>query len=81
MGRLACCSNHPDHSVELSCDNSMTSQATEDGWMIPDLSEFRGDLSKMLVATAAAIAIGTIDGGRYRKKSILTETNTENYGI
>ncbi|XP_046644630.1 oxidation resistance protein 1-like isoform X6 [Daphnia pulicaria] len=64
-------SNHPDHSVELSCDNSMVSQTTpEESLMIPDFSEFIvPDRSGILLATAAAIstisiAIGTIDGAR-----------------
>ncbi|XP_046440244.1 nuclear receptor coactivator 7-like isoform X9 [Daphnia pulex] len=59
-------SNHPDHSVELSCDNSMVSQTTpEESLMVPDFSEFIvPDRSGILLATAAAIAIGTIDGAR-----------------
>lgn len=61
-------SNHPDHSVELSCDNSMVSQTTtEENLMVPDFSELSiPDHSGILLASAAAIAIGTIDGARYR---------------
>jgi hypothetical protein len=66
--RLVCCSNHPDYSVELSCDNSMVSQTTnEESLMVPDFTEYIvPDRSGILMATAAAIAIGTIDGARYR---------------
>lgn len=60
-------SNHADQSVELSCDNSMASQTTDDSWVVADVTEHTGaERSAILVAAAAAIAIGTIDGARYR---------------
>lgn len=78
-------SNHPDHSVELSCDNSMVSQTTpEESLMIPDFSEFIvPDRSGILLATAAAIstlsiAIGTIDGARYRVHNNTNKTSPYN---
>lgn len=58
-------SNHADQSVELSCDNSMASQTTDDSWVVADVTEHTGaERSAILMAAAAAIAIGTIDGAR-----------------
>lgn len=64
-GGLARYSNHADQSVELSCDNSMASHTTDESWVVPDLIEHM-DRPTILMAAAAAIAIGTIDGARYR---------------
>lgn len=56
--------NHPEHSVELSADNSMTSHCTEESWMMPDVIEY-GDSSSFLIAAAAAsIAFTPFDGTR-----------------
>jgi hypothetical protein len=45
----------------------MSQTTTEESLMVPDFSDFIvPDRSGILMVTAAAIAIGTIDGARYR---------------